>query len=154
MKNRRKIGKIIPILICMLVIVSVVSVTTTAATFELNGTWWVDRDSDGEYDIQGNVTVSVITLGTQYIGMGLLDGVWNTTGSTTNGTIAGILWYRHASFLYRAYHGFFKGTSTNNMGLSEGIKGEFTAFDPDNLWTLDFPQGRALGKCPPRSSMK
>ena len=142
--NRKLVG----IIICMLVFVPVVSVTTAATTFELNGTWWVDRDSDGEYDTQGNVTVSVTTRGTQRVGIGLVNGMWNTTGSNVTGNVTGIFLYRFAPFLYRAYHGFFKGTSTDNTGLSQGIKGELTAFDPDNLWTLDFSQGRALGKCP------
>lgn len=136
------------IIIGMLVFVPVLSVTAAAATFELKGSWWRDRDSDGTYDIQGNVTVSVTTRGTQRIGIGLVDGVWDTTGSDITGSITGIFLYRFAPISYRAYHGFFRGTITDNNGLSQGIKGDLTAFDPDNLWTLDFSQGRALGKCP------
>jgi hypothetical protein len=133
------------------------SFTPILSTFTFYGHWWVNPNGTGQeyYEKDGKITVTVNTMGLwKIIGIGTMNGTWSTSDELESGTLTGRFFYRMASFVYRGIHGLFIGTLTyGSDGVTEHIRGDFTAFGPENYggsdWrTPSIAHGWAKGRSP------
>jgi len=116
------------------------SFTPIPSTLTFQGHWWVNPNGTGHgyFEKDGEITVTVNTMGLwKIIGIGKMNGTWSTSDELESGTLTGRFFYRMASFVYRGIHGLFIGTLTyGSDGVTEHIRGDFTAFGPENYGGL------------------